>query len=341
MKKGLLKFSGLFSRYISLDKLKKISGQYLISPVYHLSCDYCPPHIKHIYPVRDTNTFKADLDFFLTHYYPLSLEDVSQLTKSTNQLSQPSFYLSFDDGLREIYDVVAPILKEKGIPATFFINSAFVDNKQLFYRYKASLLVEQLQTNNWSVAVTKQITELLARKGIMGNPSKGLMMVSYQDQEVLDQIAVVVNYDFDQFLHQYQPYLTREQIQSLLDDGFTIGAHSVDHPEYRFISLEEQLCQTRESIDWLQKQFSMPFRSFAFPFTDFGVKKLFFDRISEEDMLDISFGCAGLKTDIYPWHLQRLPMEGDLRDAETIVKTEYLYFWVKEVFGKNKIHRVW
>jgi peptidoglycan/xylan/chitin deacetylase (PgdA/CDA1 family) len=335
MKKRLLRLLGKAAQYMSLNRLIQVSGRSFILPVYHLSSDEPAPHIRHIYPIRDTRLFEADLDFFLKYYQPVSLGEVGEMIAQDKPFSGPSFYLSFDDGLREIYDFVAPILKQKGVPATFFINSAFVDNQALFYRYKASLLVDHFMSKNWSEATQKKVFSILDDTDIPG----GLMKVTYQNQQVLDDVAAIAGYDFEHFLQMYRPYLTSEQIQSLIEDGFTIGGHSVDHPEYRFIPLAEQLSQTQQSVDALAKKFAMPLRNFAFPFTDFGVGREFFQQIDRNDMVDLSFGCAGIKTDIFPWHLQRLPMEGDLRSAEAIVKTEYLYFLLKKGFGKNYIRR--
>ena len=53
-------------------------------------------------------------------------------------------FLSFDDGLREIANEIAPLCRQVGVPATFFVNSASLDNRFLCFRNKASLLIEKL-----------------------------------------------------------------------------------------------------------------------------------------------------------------------------------------------------
>ncbi|RXM60445.1 polysaccharide deacetylase family protein, partial [Chryseobacterium sp. CH1] len=50
--------------------------------------------------------------------------------------------LTFDDGFREFYDVVAPILERKGIYACNFVNPAFIDNEEMMFRCKSSLLAD-------------------------------------------------------------------------------------------------------------------------------------------------------------------------------------------------------
>ena len=316
------------------------TGQPFLLPVYHLSSDEDAPHIKHIYPIRDTKLFEADLDFLLKHYKPVDLQWVNGYVNGNESIEEPVFYLSFDDGLREIYDFVAPILKKKGIPATFFINSDFVDNKGLFYRYKVCLLLEEILTKKWSGSVLNEISQKLTSIGIQENSFRSaFFQVRYDQQNVLDEIASILEFSFADFLKNYQPYLTSEQIRALQNQGFTIGAHSIDHPEYRFIPLESQLSQTDDSVKWLHQKFNISPRSFAFPFTDFGVKRTFFDEAKKQNMFDLSFGCAGIKADSFPWHLHRLPMEGDLQSAESIVKSAYAYYLMKAPLGKNRIER--
>ena len=73
------------------------------------------------------------------------LLDVIAWVRGETILPPNSFLLTFDDGFREIYDIIAPILLDKGIPATFFISSGFLDNRELCYQHKASLLVEKVR----------------------------------------------------------------------------------------------------------------------------------------------------------------------------------------------------
>ena len=93
----------------------------------------------------------------LQNFEPLSLQELYEIMLGKRELHTPAFHLTFDDGLREVFDIAAPILKQKGIPATIFLNSGFVDNRSLFFRYKVSVLLELLQSQNLT---DRQLTEL-------------------------------------------------------------------------------------------------------------------------------------------------------------------------------------
>ncbi len=321
--------------------LIRLSGQRLIVPVYHLIADEAPSHVQHLYPIKNVQDFIRDLDFLLKHYEPIDFFTLKELARSGQAPAKNAFILTFDDGLREFHEVIAPILREKGIPAICFLNSDFVDNRGLFYRYKASLLLDAFAKD---AALGRQdgVVDWLQRhaQGSSNRLRDTLLSVSYQNRAVLDELAGLIHCDFNQYLREQRPYLDSSQIAALKAQGFYFGAHSCDHPEYRFLSLNEQLRQTRDSVAAVCRQFDLPYRAFAFPFTDYQVSDVFFSKVLEEEQIvEVSFGCAGLKQEAFPGHLQRIPLEMASLGAKAIINTEYLYFLIKAPLGKNVIER--
>jgi peptidoglycan/xylan/chitin deacetylase (PgdA/CDA1 family) len=283
------------------------------------------PHIAHLYEPRTAYQFEKDIDFFLKYYEPVDLD----FLKNNCHLKKPDknyFHLTFDDGLREVYDIIAPILLRKGVPATIFLNVDFVDNQALFFRYKASLILDFFNKKEVSKGEYLEIENIAP---------KGLLHINFLNKNKLDEIAQILNIDFDDFLKQKQPYLETNKIQSLASQGFTFGGHSLNHPLFSEIPLSEKVRQATESTIFAKRITAQKTGAFAFPFTDFGVENTFFNKIFREKNIDISFGTAGLKQQRYAQHWQRFPMEEGEGTAEELVKTEYLYYMVKRLFGKH------
>ena len=339
MQKFIKNITGIFS-WMPVNQLIKISGQRLIFPFYHTVSETPPPHLKHVYPVKTPAVFKKDICRLLKHFQPVSVEDVLKHVREAQPIKKNAFLLTFDDGLKEIYHHVAPFLKQKGIPAVFFINTDFMDNKDLFFRYKASLVAEAYLKNP-DKAAGKAILQKLAPYGMAKSSVKlSVLGVDYAHKAVLDELAPLVQTDFTGFLAAEQPYLTTPQISELVQDGFHIGSHSPDHPLFSRLHPEEQLAAITESLDVLQQNFNLPYRLFSFPFTDFGVRKALFEQLfhPQQPVLDASFGTAGIKNDITPFHFQRIPVETGI-PLWFILKTEYLYYLLKGVFGRNTVVR--
>jgi len=324
-----------------LNLLIKYCGQQIFQPFYHaIQGNYKLSHIHHLYQLRSKDQFENDLDFFLKHYHPIDLHQVLNHIKGKTKLPENPFFLSFDDGLREVIDIAAPILQRKGIPATIFLNSAFVDNKDLFFRYKASLLIEQLQKKSPSESTKKQIKFLLKKYRIAGKTLKTqLLNIDYPRKNILDELAVVLQFNYDDFLIQKQPYLTSGQVKQLLIKGFTVGAHSIDHPLFNQLDLETQVSQMKESIKFVQQLFNVPYKIFSFPFTDYQINAALFNTIKKEQIADLTFGCAGLKKEKFSFHLQRFSMEGTNHTPRHLLTSTYIYYFLKSIIGKNTIHR--
>jgi peptidoglycan/xylan/chitin deacetylase (PgdA/CDA1 family) len=276
---------------------------------YHIVTDDAAPHISSLYPIRSTQQFKDDLDWILRHFSPITLDEL--VTKE--QFSRPVFHLSFDDGLRQCSDTIKPILLEKGIPATFFINPNFVDNKQLMYRYIAGLIAQKIPALKQKV-----------------------LAMGHADTTVLIDLSEKNGIDIYRFLAEYKPYMTSAQIYDLSKFGFTIGAHSLDHPMYAKMDHVEQLEQTTQSVQYVREKFGVDHPPFAFPFTDFGVKPTFFDQLPPET---ISFGCAGLKQERQKGHFQRLAIEKSTQGAGAIITAAYWAYFGKMILGRHIARR--
>jgi peptidoglycan/xylan/chitin deacetylase (PgdA/CDA1 family) len=135
--------------------------------------------------------------------------------------------------------------------------------------------------------------------------------------------------------------MTTLQIQQLLDQGFDIGSHSQNHPTYNLLSLEQQIAQTVQGQQLLEQQFELPHRVFAFPFTDYGVSRAFFERILRQEQFQLTFGGAGLKKESIKGQIQRFGVETQQSTPlRTTLHTEYCYFLIKAIFGKNTIQRI-
>jgi len=337
MKLLLLNTLQQFSLLFPLKFLIFLSGKKVLLPFYHTVSNRTLTHLKHLYKQKNEKEFEADLNFLLKYFQPVSLNELLETTNK--QPTKNIFHLTFDDGLSEFYHVAAPILKRKGIPATVFLNSDFVDNKELFFRYKVSLLIEAF----FQQKEKKQlIAEIFQKFHFQTNDIlKAFHSINYLNKSVITPLSELLEIDFENYLESQQPYLTTSQIEELKAQGFTFGAHSCNHPEYYLLSFEEQLQQTIQSVHFVTNTFELPYKVFSFPFTDFNITDRFFKTIEKQKITDLSFGTAGLKNEIYKTHFQRIPLEMKNLNvaAENIIKREYFYYLLKIPFGKNWYRR--
>lgn len=294
----------------------------IIFPFYHIVSDEDCPHVKHLYKIKRIKQFEKELNFLQKHYRPIGLEELTEHISNQTQPEKPSFFLSLDDGLRECFTVIAPILKQRKIPAAFFLNTGFVGNKDLFYRYKVSLIIDAMRISNFEFR----------------NSRLDLLKLTYNDSGKIDELANELNLDFNEFLQKEKPYMSCDEIEELKNLGFYFGGHSVDHPYFNQISFEEQIRQTKTSVEKVVEKLNLDYRIFSFPFSDLGVEKKFFEKVYFENICGLTFGTAGIKNDEMKCNIQRLPMDFCTGSIGKFFLQHYTKYIINKILNRKVIH---
>lgn len=305
-----------------LKPLQNITKQKLILPFYHEVAEGDKPYLQGLYHVRTPKQFEKEVDQYLKYYHPITLTQLVNHLHAEVPIEKPSFLLSFDDGLRGVYDHALPILQRKGLEAMMFVNPNFVGNQDMMYRLKVALLAHEVKKP--SNQAFKYI-------------SKYVYTLKYEHAEHINEMAQEVGLDFKTYLQREQPYLHLEQLIDMQQRGFQIGGHTMSHPELRFLDADTQIKETIDSINWLQLHLKPQYSIFSFPFTDYGLGQSFYEATQKQ--IDIYFGGAGLKTESNVRHLQRIPIENFKASAQWMLYYQYIYWLLKSPLGKNHITR--
>jgi len=317
---------------IILPILEFLSRCRLIAGIYHLVSDQPPIHIRHLYACKTRVQFERDIDFLLSRYKPIDIPQLTAYIRALEPLPKGFFLLTFDDGLRETYDAIAPILRRKGVPAVFFITTAFVDNLDMAYDHKISIIIERLLGS--SPRMISRVSEILGKANLGSSECfQSLKRLTYVDRPLIEEIGMALDIDFEAYRQKNHPYLSKDQILRLLSDGFYLGSHSIDHPAYKDIPLEEQLRQTVESLSYLRSEFELNYGLFAFPRTDGGVSSLFFEKLMQKKAVDITFGNSGLLDDSVSNHIQRMSFEKPLVPVERSLRSQLARRFHRRVNG--------
>lgn len=301
-------------------------------PLYHTTgFNHYLPETRFLYRNRTEKEFEQDLDYLLNNFTPVDLETLYLNVSQKKKTNKPYFHITIDDGLASNYEIMAPVLFKKGVPASFFINPAFIGDQEILHRYKASLLLDFINHNPDNI---QRIAAYLNSSSTENSIESKLLSIAYPEKNILDDIINYLGLSWIELLNGNPLYMNMTQLGKLTDNGFTLGAHSWDHPEFYLISLDEQKKQIELSLEWINQYFPQKTKSFAFPFTDHNVSNLLFEWLHTK--VDLSFGTAGLKTDIHPWHLQRIAVERSTLHMSSILKKEAIKYWMKLLVGKSK-----
>ena len=315
----------LFPLQVLLNAAKKTN----ICLFYHSVNDEIPIHLKHLYRPRTSKEFSEDLDYLAQHFKFITTREILNGSLAKNK---PSIHLSFDDGLKACYDHIYPLLIKKGIPATFFINPSFVDNKNMFHNHKASLLKETFL--NERIELQNEQGESVPEDFFL----KNITSINRFAESYYNNLAIQLGVNFEGYLKREQPYLSLEQLKKMNADGFEIGGHTLTHPLLSSLPEEEQVAEILGSMQWLKDNNISDSGYFAFPFNDIGIVKNLFLKMEALGITQ-SFGTSDMKEDMFGTHHHRISFEDSDKLAEKLLKQQLFKNLLLQIIGKNRIVR--
>ncbi|MEZ6126163.1 MAG: polysaccharide deacetylase family protein [Planctomycetaceae bacterium] len=320
-------------RHLSPVRLAAMADANPLCLVYHTVFDEAPEHFSGLYRTRTVREFEDDLDELLRDFRPISLFDITD-SLSSHAVPANSFLLTFDDNNREIAEVIAPILERKGIPAVFFLCSAMLDNAAWFFEDQVALLIKKCKASGTVQSLVESILK---------NTNQTLDCLLHGRQprpELLKEAGDRVGIDWNAELQARQPYVSKAQVGKLIDQGFAIGAHGIDHRFFETMDANEQIRQIRESCDCMASTFGLKYRAFAFPYGEFGVSKSVLTTIQGQQIADILFGTRGpVRDEFHPFVVQRLWCENRTNSLTDYLKTHLADRVYQHLRGKTRVSR--
>jgi peptidoglycan/xylan/chitin deacetylase (PgdA/CDA1 family) len=195
------------------------------------------------------------------HFLPLS-EAVNAIRLGT--LPKRCACITFDDGYANNLEIAAPILRQLGLPATFFIATGFSIGGTMFNDKLTSVFrsargseldLSAFELGRWPIDSAQ------TRRDSLRAVILRVKHLKYAQREALVN-AIVLRLGSALEAH---PMMTVEQIKNLSHMGFEIGAHTVSHPILRELTDIDAEREIRTSRQELQALTGQKVEMFAYP----------------------------------------------------------------------------
>jgi peptidoglycan/xylan/chitin deacetylase (PgdA/CDA1 family) len=98
---------------------------------------------KHIY----IKLFRAQIKYIKENYNVISLEQYVQSCNTGKRLPDNSIIITIDDGYKSNYTLAYPVIKEFDIPATIFLTTDFIDNKNFLWVDRLEYAINKTDQN--------------------------------------------------------------------------------------------------------------------------------------------------------------------------------------------------
>ncbi len=257
------------SDLLPLPVLRSISGSPALPLVYHVVSDEQLPHIRHLYPYKNTAQFENDLLYLKKNFEFIQYKDFLRLPGDIREWPKNHVLLTFDDGYAECFTVVRPLLLKHRIPCVFFVTTNWIGNQGIFHRNKISLCLDRLENMDeagWRKTAHHVMPDLGSSMISRKQFRSWLFSLEKIDEPKIDGVCRVMEMDIDAFLKKQQPFMTVEQVKQLVAEGFGVGAHGRGHAEWANLSREQMKAEITESSRIVKEWTGQQFLPFAFPF---------------------------------------------------------------------------
>lgn len=244
--------------------------------------------VSNYHYIREDFTAKHPSIFGLTpKQFKRQLEELSKAGSFISQKELLNFrdkefdknyiLITFDDGLKEQYELAKPILDAMGIPFIFFINTANFQDSKLSLVHKIHLLRSLLSPKEILMELSKiSVFELTHQENILATSHynyddkqtailKYLLNFKMNIEEQQEFINPIFKKVYEEKNLASNLYFDEEMLQ-VLNNQDALGSHSHNHLPLGKISSEELQKELTHTQQFFHQKFGKPALSISYPY---------------------------------------------------------------------------
>ncbi len=217
----------------------------------------------------DVESFENQMRAIKEIGVPIGLDEMIGRIKTRRRPDKLYFSVTFDDGYRDNYLYAYPILKTESVPATIYVTTGFLDNRNSMIPWwdRVRRLAEKL-----GELPSGEREYFLDRMGLsnqdsvqtlyraLGGYQKKIVCGIIQDDEFVERLSRATSDMVD------NQALKWDDLAEMVGSGLiTIGAHTVTHPSLAFCP-DSGFVEIKNSIDRIESMIRTRVLSFAYPF---------------------------------------------------------------------------
>ena len=238
--------------------LRKPSAQIL---TYHRVNDDHDP----FFPSTPTETFQQQMEYISRSFRVMTVEDIVD-RMDAGTLPRNALAITFDDGYRDTLTHAAPILARYGLPATVFLATGFVGAgefpwfDQLALALKLTRVSAVMLPDGKPMPLGSLSERLLALDQALSHLKR---TPDCQRREEMTSLLSHLGVKVVRYLKDLM--LSWDDVHALTGLGFSIGAHTVNHPILSRVTLAQAEREIMGSKVMIETALGRPVKAFAYP----------------------------------------------------------------------------
>jgi peptidoglycan/xylan/chitin deacetylase (PgdA/CDA1 family) len=197
------------------------------------------------------------------------LEELISKVRRHEPIPPNSVALTFDDGYRDNFEHVFPLLKKLGAPATIFLTTAFINQDDVPWNDKVTYALRTTRRGSLELTFDGQSQRYPLGNWMERLASRNRLLWFMRHIPHQAKLALLLAIQEQLEIADFEPLrgsmLTWDQVREMHQGGIRFGAHTVTHPILTRISLEEAWKEIKESKEVIESVIGTPIELFAYP----------------------------------------------------------------------------
>ncbi len=227
------------TRLARVARWRRSHKDFLVIFNWHQITPIFDPYIHHKYTWTHLKKFKKEVDYLVREFQIIPLhEAIGRLKRGC--LHGPCASLSFDDGDISIAQHVVPYLRQRGLPATFFINSAYLDGRCTYWFPILSYLCA-VEDAGGPAILSGHLRE------------RALKLRLTADARYYNEVRTEIEKFASLVTNLSSRLVSADWLSGLDGDQFSIGAHGHEHQRFSLMPVRWQQNDLRKNVEALAR----------------------------------------------------------------------------------------
>ena len=201
-----------------------------------------------------------------THVF-LKVNEFFEILNSNKAFPKNALLITFDDGYADNFHNALPILEKLDLQALFFIATARLDSRDMFWWDELDLIFNLVKkggadvsslVSRYKVETSEDLYQyyLVKCKTSAGLKERNLLM---------SELRAIV--PVDEAVKSHYAFLSIDELRALSQSRHAvIGGHTVNHLSLGHLPLNEQRHEILASVNYLEEILQVPIRHFSYPY---------------------------------------------------------------------------
>lgn len=213
--------------------------------------------------------FDEHMKILKEDYAPITFDEWNDAIKNNEDVSD-RVLVTFDDGYKDVINYGADILSKYNLDGIWFINGGMIDNDKVFWLSQLMYLHDNNHLVKFITEFDYQFPNLLK---LINQPFQSVKDIDIWAKDNYSKILAeslskyVSDMGWDEVIEANTSsiYANSSELKSL-SENFVIGNHTLSHPNFRNLSIEDKVKESEESREILEYIIGKNISTFAFPF---------------------------------------------------------------------------